>query len=108
MIPNILNRYWFDILYKEGIPYPQAPGDVAACILDCAISKESDRGSVATAACCRFAYALAANLFPRIPNLIGIYNNNVDSTLNIETKLTTVVLDFLALRIFPLILFLDK
>ena len=59
-------------------------------------AKSLDRGSVATAACCCFAYALAANLFPRIPTLIGMYNSNVMiEFLNIEIKITTVALDFL-------------
>ena len=30
VIPNIINRSWFDRLCKEGTPCPQAPGDVAA------------------------------------------------------------------------------
>ena len=42
VIPNIVKRSWLDILCREGIPCPQAPGAVAACTLDCAICKEWD------------------------------------------------------------------
>ena len=37
-----VKRSWLNILYREGIPCPQAPGDVAGCTLDCTISKELD------------------------------------------------------------------
>ena len=87
MIPSIINRSYVDRLYKEGTPWPNAPGAVAAWTLDCSIYSESERGSDTIDCCCYRVYT--ANLSPIIPALLGIYDSSSeDSIANTEIHLT--------------------